>query len=153
MKSASRILIYAGILVLFVFVVLHALGVGIQTYNIAVGAWEPAVDWAQHGALKMAIVIGRALSTAVLLVMFAIFISNIFRSENTPFVSANSKLLFWSLLPYFIYAFCDSNLPIINGERYIQIDTHTILGGGLLFLVAFIYARAVSLREENDLTI
>ena len=153
MKSASRILIYAGILVLFVFVVLHALGVGIQTYNIAAGIWEPAVDWSQHGALKMAIVVCRALSTAVLLVMFAIFISNIFRSESTPFVSANSKLLFWSLLPYVIYAFCDSNLPIINGERYIQIDTHTILGGGLLFLVAFIYARAVSLREENDLTV
>ena len=153
MKSASRILIYAGILVLFVFVVLHALGVGIQTYNIAAGVWEPAVDWAQHGALKMGIVIGRALSTAVLLVMFAMFMSNLFRSESAPFVSANSKLLFWSLLPYFIYAFCDCNLPIISGERYIQIDTNLILGAGLLLLVAVIYGRAVSLREENDLTI
>lgn len=153
MKGASRILIYAGILVLFVFVLLHALGVGVQTYNISTGAWESAVDWTQHGALKKSIVIGRALSTAVLVVMFAIFMSNLFRSESGPFVRANSKLLFWSLLPYVIYAFCDSNLPIISGERYIQIDTHLILGASLLLLVAFIYGRAVSLREENDLTI
>ena len=153
MKGASRFLIYAGILVLFVFVLLHALGVGVQTYNIATGAWENSIDWTQHGALKMSIVIGRALSTAVLVVMFAIFMSNLFRSESGPFVRANSKLLFWSLLPYLIYALCDSNLLVISGARYIQIDTHTILGGGLLLLVAFIYNRAVSLSEENDLTI
>ncbi len=153
MKSASRILIYVGILVLFMFMLLHALGVGVQTYNIASGLWEPAVDWSQHGALKMAIVTGRALSTAVLVVMFVIFVCNIFRSESGPFVRANSKLLFWSLLPYAIYALCDSNLPVISGARYIQIDTHTILGGGLLLLVAFFYNRAVLLSEESDLTI
>ena len=153
MKSASRILIYAGILVLFVFVLLHAIMVGVQTYSVAAGLWEPVVDLSQRGALKMGIVIGRALSTAVLVVMFAIFMSNLFRSESGPFVRANSKLLFWSLLPYVIYAFCDCNLPIISGERYIQIDTHLILGAGLLLLVAVIYGRAVSLREDSDLTI
>lgn len=153
MKKVSRISIYAAIMVLFIFVLIHALGVGIQTYNVAAGLWEPAVDWAQHGGLKMAIVGGRALSMVALLVLFAIFVGNIFRSTSGPFVKANSALLFWSLVPYVIYAFCESNFGIINGIRYIQVDTQAILGGGFLLLIAFIYGRATLLAEENDLTI
>ena len=139
--------------VVLAFVLLHIIGVAIQTWNIANGTWEPAVDWAQHGGLKMAIVGGRALSMVALLVLFAIFVGNIFRSTSGPFVKANSALLFWSLVPYVIYAFCESNFGIINGIRYIQVDTQTILGGGFLLLIAFIYGRATLLAEENDLTI
>lgn len=153
MKKASRISIYVAIMALFIFVLIHALGVAVQTYNVAAGLWEPAVDWTQHGGLKVAIVGGRALSMAVLLVLFAIFVGNLFRSTGGPFVKANSRLLFWSLVPYVIYAFCESNFGIINGIRYIQVDTQTILGGGFLLLIAFIYGRATLLAEENDLTI
>ena len=101
----------------------------------------------------MAIVGGRALSMVALVVLFAIFVGNIFRSTSGPFVKANSSLLFWALVPYVIYAFCESNFGIINGIRYIQVDTQTILGGGFLLLIAFIYGRATLLAEENDLTI
>lgn len=153
MKKASRISIYVAIMALFIFVLIHALGVAVQTYNVAAGLWEPAVDWTQHGGLKVAIVGGRALSMAVLLVLFAIFVGNLFRSTGGLFVKANSRLLFWSLVPYVIYAFCESNFGIINGIRYIQVDTQTILGGGFLLLIAFIYGRATLLAEENDLTI
>lgn len=153
MRTLSRILIYVTIAVLFVFALIHSLGVGVQTYNMAAGLWEPAVDWTQHGQLKMAIVVGRALSLAVMMVLFVVFVVHILCSENGPFVKSNCKLLFWSLIPYLIYAFCESNIPIVSGVRYIHIDTATILGGGLLLLVSFIYARATQLAEENDLTI
>ena len=153
MKTLSRILIYVATVVLFIFALIHTLGVGVQTYNLAVGLWEPAVDWAQHGQLKMAIIVGRALSLVVMMVLFTLFVINILRSESGPFVRANSRLLFWALIPYLIYAFCESNFPIISGERYVQIDTATILGVGLLLLVAFTYTRATQLAEENDLTI
>ncbi len=153
MRKLGRISIYVAIVVLFVFALIHTLGVGVQTYNLAVGLWEPAVDWAQHGQLKMAIIVGRALALAVMMVLFTIFVINILRSDKGLFVRANSRLLFWSLIPYLIYAFCESNFHIVSGGRFIQIDTGVVLGGGLLLLVSFIYARATLLAEENDLTI
>ena len=153
MSKISKISIHAAIVLLYLFVLVHTIGVAIQTHNIATGVWEPAVDWDNFGGLKMAIVGLRAVSLLVLVVLFTIFIFNSFRSETAPFARANNGLIMWSLVPYLIYAFCESNFGILAGERYIQLSSGTIIGGCLLLMVAIFYRRATLLAEENDLTI
>lgn len=153
MRKISKISIHAAIVLLYLFVLVHTIGVAIQTHNIATGVWEPAVDWANFGGLKMAIVGLRAVSLLALVVLFTIFIFNSFRSETAPFARANNGLIMWSLVPYLIYAFCESNFGILAGERYIQLSSGTIIGGCLLLMVAIFYRRATLLAEENDLTI
>ena len=153
MKSISKISIHAAIVLLYLFVLLHTIGVAIQTHSIATGVWEPAVDWTLHGGLKMAIVALRVVSLATLVVLFSIFLLNSFRSATAPFARANNRLIMWSLVPYLIYAFCESNFGILAGERYIQLSSGTIIGGCFLLMVAILYRRATLLAEENDLTI
>ena len=153
MRKISKISIHAAVVLLYLFVLVHTIGVAIQTHNIATGVWEPAVDWANFGGLKMAIVGLRAVSLLALVVLFTIFIFNSFRSETAPFARANNGLIMWSLVPYLIHAFCESNFGILAGERYIQLSSGTIIGGCLLLMVAIFYRRATLLAEENDLTI
>ncbi len=153
MRKISKISIHAAIVLLYLFVLVHTIGVAIQTHNIATGVCEPAVDWANFGGLKMAIVGLRAVSLLALVVLFTIFIFNSFRSETAPFARANNGLIMWSLVPYLIYAFCESNFGILAGERSIQLSSGTIIGGCLLLMVAIFYRRATLLAEENDLTI
>lgn len=153
MSKISKISIHAAIVLLYLFVLVHTIGVAIQTYNIATGMWEPAVDWANFGGLKMAIVGLRAVSLLVLVVLFSIFLLNSLRSATAPFERVNNGLIMWSLVPYLIYAFCESNFGILAGERYIQLSSGTIIGGCLLLMVAIFYRRATLLAEENDLTI
>lgn len=153
MKSISKISIHAAIVLLYLFVLLHTIGVAIQTHSIATGVWEPAVDWTLHGGLKMAIVALRVVSLATLVVLFSIFLLNSFRSATAPFARANNGLIMWSLVPYLIYTFCECNFGILAGERYIQLRSGTIIGGCLLLMVAISYRRATLLAEENDLTI
>lgn len=153
MKSISKISIHAAIVLLYLFVLLHTIGVAIQTHSIATGVWEPAVDWTLHGSLKMAIVALRVVSLATLVALFSIFLLNSFRSATAPFARANNGLIMWSLVPYLIYAFCESNFGILAGERYIQLSSGTIIGGCLLLMVAIFYRRATLLAEENNLTI
>ena len=153
MKSISKISIHAAIVLLYLFVLLHTIGVAIQTHSIATGVWESAVDWTLHGGLKMAIVALRVVSLFTLVVLFSIFLLNSFRSTTAPFARANNGLIMWSLVPYLIYAFCESNFGILAGERYIQLNSGTIIGGCLLLMVAIFYRRATLLAEEYGLTI
>ena len=153
MRKISKISIHAAVVLLYLFVLVHTIGVAIQTHNIATGVWEPAVDWANFGGLKMAMVGLRAVSLLVLVVLFSIFLLNSLRSATAPFARVNNGLIMWSLVPYLIYAFCESNFGILAGERYIQLSSGTIIGGCLLLMVAIFYRRATLLAEENDLTI
>ena len=139
--------------VVLAFVLLHIIGVAIQTYNIANGTWEPAIDWSIAGWLKIAIVALRAVMTLVLLVMLVKFVSNILWNHSQLFVRPNVSLLFWAIAPMLLYALCDCNMQILSGERYFAITTESLVAPLVVLVVAIIYRRCVLLTEENDLTI
>ena len=139
--------------VVLAFVLLHIIGVAIQTYNIANGTWEPAIDWSIAGWLKIAIVALRAVMTLVLLVMLVKFVSNILWNHSQLFVRSNVSLLFWAIAPMLLYALCDCNMHILSGERYFAITTESLVAPLVVLVVAIIYRRCVLLTEENDLTI
>ncbi|MBQ5669655.1 MAG: hypothetical protein IIV29_03085 [Tidjanibacter sp.] len=139
--------------VVLAFVLLHIIGVAIQTYNIANGTWEPAIDWSIAGWLKIAIVALRAVMTLVLLVMLVKFVSNILWNHSQLFVRPNVSLLFWAIAPMLLYALCDCNMHILSGERYFAITTESLVAPLVVLVVAIIYRRCVLLTEENDLTI
>ena len=101
MSKFTRILASILAVIVMAFVLLHVLGVAIQTWNIAVGTWEPAIDWSVAGWLKVTIVALRAVMTLVLVAMLVAFIANIVWSQSVLFVRPNVKLLFWAVLPPF----------------------------------------------------
>lgn len=152
MKKTTKVLMTILMIFAFAFVIIHTVGVGVQTWNIATGEWAPTVDWSQFGALKMAIVLLRMLSILVLFAMLVAFVRNM-RSGKGLFVRKNVKLLYWALLPFVIYSLCEANFAIINGERQFVITTESMLGCLAVFLVAVIYRQGVSLSEDNQLTI
>lgn len=150
MRKGTKILASLLAVVVLAFVLLHIIGVAIQTYNIANGTWEPAIDWSIAGWLKIAIVALRAVMTLVLLVKF---VSNILWNHSQLFVRPNVSLLFWAIAPMLLYALCDCNMHILSGERYFAITTESLVAPLVVLVVAIIYRRCVLLTEENDLTI
>ena len=153
MRKGTKILASLLAVVVLAFVLLHIIGVAIQTYNIANGTWEPAIDWSIAGWLKIAIVALRAVMTLVLLVMLVKFVSNILWNHSQLFVRPNVSLLFWAIAPMLLYALCDCNMHILSGERYFAITTESLVAPLVVLVVAIIYRRGVLLSEENDLTI
>ena len=153
MRKGTKILASLLAVVVLAFVLLHIIGVAIQTYNIANGTWEPAIDWSIAGWLKIAIVALRAVMTLVLLVMLVKFVSNILWNHSQLFVRPNVSLLFWAIAPMLLYALCDCNMHILSGERYFAITTESLVAPLVVLGVAIIYRMCVLLTEENDLTI
>lgn len=153
MSKFTRILASILAVIVMAFVLLHVLGVAIQTWNIAVGTWEPAIDWSVAGWLKVTIVALRAVMTLVLVAMLVAFIANIVWSQSVLFVRPNVKLLFWAVLPMFIYTLCNCNFHILNGERFFAITTESLVAPLVILVVAIIYRRGVLLTEENNMTI
>ena len=153
MRKGTKILASLLAVVVLAFVLLHIIGVAIQTYNIANGTWEPAIDWSIAGWLKIAIVALRAVMTLVLLVMLVKFVSNILWNHSQLFVRSNVSLLFGAIAPMLLYALCDCNMHILSGERYFAITTESLVAPLVVLVVAIIYRRCVLLTEENDLTI
>lgn len=153
MRKGTKILASLLAVVVLAFVLLHIIGVAIQTYNIANGTWEPAIDWSIAGWLKIAIVVLRAVMTLVLLVMLVKFVSNILWNHSQLFVRSNVSLLFGAIAPMLLYALCDCNMHILSGERYFAITTESLVAPLVVLVVAIIYRRCVLLTEENDLTI
>ena len=49
MRKGTKILASLLAVVVLAFVLLHIIGVAIQTWNIANGTWEPAIDWTIAG--------------------------------------------------------------------------------------------------------
>lgn len=152
MRKTTKVLMTILMIFAFAFVILHTVGVGIQTWNIATGEWTPAVDWSQFGALKITIVLLRLVTILVLCVMLLVFVRNM-RRGGALFVRKNVRLIYWSLLPFVVYSACDANFAVISGERQIVVTTEMMLGCLALLLVAMIYRRGVVLSEENNLTI
>ncbi len=153
MSKFTRILASILAVIVMAFVLLHVLGVAIQTWNIAVGTWEPAIDWSVAGWLKVTIVALRAVMTLVLVAMLVAFIANIVWSQSVLFVRPNVKLLFWAVLPMFIYTLCNCNFHILSGERFFAITTESLIAPLVILVVAIIYRRGVLLTEENNMTI
>lgn len=153
MNKSHRITILVAWGLLFAFALFHLVGAAIQTYFIATGDWEPTIDWSVAGGLKVAVVALRLLGLVALLAMLCRFLLNLRHDETTPFVRANVGLLFWSLLPWVVYNFCEANFHIISGVRHIAISTEMCFNSALLLAVAILYRRATLLAEENQLTI
>ena len=153
MKQSTKILSILAATLAFGLVILHTVGVGVQTWNIVAGEWETAVDWSQFGALKASIVALRAASVLALLAMLVVFVRNVRRGGRGIFVRSNVGVLYWALLPYLVYSFCECNFSILNGERSWCISTDMVLGVLVLLVVALVYHRGVVLSEDNDLTI
>lgn len=152
MRKTTKVLMTILMIFAFAFVILHTVGVGIQTWNIASGEWTPAVDWSQFAALKITIVSLRLVTILVLCVMLLFFVRNM-RRGGALFVRRNVRLIYWSLLPFVLYSLCDANFGVISGERQLVITTESMLGCLALLLVAVIYRQGVLLNEDNQLTI
>lgn len=153
MSKFTKILASVLAVAILAFVLLHVVGVAIQTWHIANGSWEPAVDWSVAGWLKVTVVALRAAMTLALVGMLVKFVANILWGHSALFVRPNVRLLFWAVVPMFLYALCDCNMHILSGERYFAITTEALIAPLVMLIVAIIYRRGVLLTEENDLTI
>jgi hypothetical protein len=153
MKNTRKIPMIVASVLVAIFALIHILDVVVQTYIISIGDWVPAIDWSVAVGLKLTIVALRAVAMLALVVMLVIFVRNIVRAKSGLFVSANVSLLFWAMIPYLCYAFCESNIGIISGDRYVVLTSGMMLGAGLLLLISLLYRRATMLAEESSLTI
>lgn len=153
MRQSTKILSILAATLAFGLLILHTIGVGVQTWNIVVGEWELAVDWSQFGALKASIVALRAASVLALLTMLVVFVRNVRRGGRGIFVRANIKLLWWAILPSVAYSWCNTNMHILSGVRNWAISTGDVLVVLALVCVALVYRRGVEMAEDGELTI
>lgn len=132
---------------------LHVVALAVQSWALAAGQWEPAVDWSIMGGWKMAIVIIRPIALAVLVVLLVLFVRNIVRARGNIFLRANSKLIFLAVVPYILYAITNGNLHWLYNMHRLEISSDMLLVAVLLVVVGGFYRKAALLSEENELTI
>jgi hypothetical protein len=99
--------------------------------------------------------IGYSLSTIILIFLSSKFMTNCLGKLDIKriFNQHNIKLLWGITLADFFFEFFSLNIDILFGLREIQFSSGTIISPLLFLIMTLMYEVAVSVTEENELTI
>lgn len=138
-----RILRYAGIISFNIYM-------GIDIAPIAWYENDPDAQIAQWIEL-----FGYVLTTSCVLYLSLCFIIATWKGIATSkvFTRSNARLLMWLSGILFLHILFTDNIGIIYGSRQVCINATPFISSMVVLIVAMLYRMAVSVSEENSLTI
>ena len=112
--------------------------------------WIDGVEFLQGCIAILRFIGGTALFASIVA-----FMLNSIKALNDGmlFPRRNIKILFFAAGASFVFLFCNTNVPMILGERIFQLDFEEVLVPAIICTFAILYRKAVQVSEENRLTI
>lgn len=158
-KLGCRLALCLWSLYALVFVLRLLRYVGILTFDIYLGIDIAPIAWYQDDPeaqiAQWVELVGYVLTTISMLCLTLHLIVATRRgiATNMVFTRSNARLLLWlSGIMFFHVLFAD-NLGIIYGSRQLYLNATPFVSCMVVLIVAMLYRMAVSVSEENNLTI
>lgn len=157
-KRACSLAIGLWSLYALVFVLRLLRYAGIITFNVYLGIDIAPIEWyddQEAQVMQWVELAGYVLTTTVVLALTLRFIIATRRGILTSkvFTPHNACLLMWLSGVLFIHILFTDNLGIIYGSRQLYLGATPFISSLVVLIVAMLYKMAVSVSEENRLTI
>lgn len=158
-KRACSLAICLWSLYALVFVLRIMRYAGIISFNIYMGIDIAPIAWYENDPdaqiAQWIELIGYILTTVSVLYLVLRFIlatrSGI--AANKVFTRSNTRLLMWLAGILFLHILFTDNIGIIYGSHQVCINASPFISSLVVLIVAMLYKMAVSVAEENNLTI
>lgn len=153
-KGMMGVTIFASLLC-----VMSIVWIIVQSYFISTESGEGCIVWHEElYPIQYTIFYGRLIFKSLFYLLIALFLFKQLKAikNGVLFPRANVKILYGMALSYFIGNTCDENVStalFFENSGSLVLNSDTWLYVALLIVFALIYKVAVSVSEENNLTI
>lgn len=158
-KMACNLALALWSICTFVFVLRLLRYLGVITFNVYLGIDIAPIEWypddPEAQIAQWIELLGYVVTNTIVLVMAFNLISSTRNgiAVNKVFTHSNSKILMWlSGIIFFNILFSD-NLGLIYGSRSVCLTSTPFVVSLVVLIVAMLYKMAVSITDENELTI
>lgn len=155
-RNTTKSMMAVAILII-IFCVLNALHAAVLGIAGIISPDEHGIVLMEEvKAVQISMIIGIVIGGVTFCGLMTTFIIKSIKAvrNGVLFPACNVRILYFSALALFVYRFCYGNTHILNGtDRNITLNIDDLVMPMIMVLFAMIYKIAVTVSEENSLTI